>query len=168
MQIYQAGQRDTGFNLLYSPLQSPVTPGKVVSISFMWCGCSAMQPSQSHKGSSCYWVKHSHFFFEKWLSYFCSSFQNKCSACSRNSAWEISAQIIKEWWSNKLLKTDGVWHKKLQMPSYIAFILSKHLYRNTYSNVQYHSAEYLFLLPSVLRLSGCNTDWSSRNVLPSS
>lgn len=50
----------------------------------------------------------------------------------------------------------------------MAFILSKHLYRNTYSNVRYHSAEFSFLLPSVFlkkknkyRLPvfiGCKTD----------
>lgn len=141
-------KQDKDFNF-YSPLHSPIIPGKAVSISFMWCGCLATQPSQSHRGYSCSWLKYSLFFFEKWLSYFCSSFQKKHSACGRNPAWEISAQIIKEWWSNKLLKTDGVWHKKLQMLSLMAFILSTHLYHNTYSNVHYHSAEFSFLLPSV-------------------
>lgn len=93
------------------------------------------------------------FFPEKWRSYFCSNFQKKSSAWGRNSAWEISVQIIREWWSYKLLKTDGVWHKKLQMPSLTAFILWAFVqYTYMDMNMQYHSTWYLLFLPPLLLL----------------
>lgn len=67
---------------------------------------------------------------------------------------------IKEWWSYKLPRTDGVWHKKLPTLSLRAFMLSEHLYHNTYTNanMQYHSTEYLgffaFYVPFLKNCTG--------------